>query len=219
MRYLKISLSLVILLSFYCVFGSTGEVLLDQEFRHLKDDLQKHSGLCTSTFGGGPGSLKGLKRKAKEDVQSMRKKLFSLGYFDAQIEFEINKIFPFSVKFTVQPGNLFKTKSFEFEDKKSKKNQEILNEIVLDAFPEEAVLSFYDYEVARKKMLKNLQRKGFANAEIDLPELKIDYIQKNVTAIFPISLGKIYRFGDYIIEGKPEDLDAGFLYSDQRVND
>ncbi len=188
------------------IFAATGNIKISGDDQALASSLEPHCSLCETVFGGGPASLKSLKNKAKENTKSLLKKLSSLGYLDASIDLDIDKQFPFKVTFIVNPGVAFKTTSFNFTIQ-----DPIVDQLRLLVPSEQNIFSFSDYENLRKKMENFLKRKGFARAKIDLPELHVDYEQKSVIPLYPIYLGKPYVFGNYEIEGKPDELDLGMI--------
>ncbi|MBA3603019.1 MAG: BamA/TamA family outer membrane protein [Parachlamydiaceae bacterium] len=146
-------------------------------------------------------SLGVLKRRAEADVANFVKVLHNLAYYNAKVDYTIEKVEPLLVRFEINPGPVYPL--VEFLLKPVPGMTFCLDEITLDdigvtlgtpALPELIIQ-------AEEVLLKQMAQKGFPDAIIKKREVKADQKLKEIHVTIQVDSGLKAYFGVTKVSG------------------
>jgi translocation and assembly module TamA len=171
----------------------------DRELLNGMEDIADTIGLKDNP----PASVALLRRRAERDKEQFMRLLRAMGYYGGRVEFDVDTVRrPARVVFEVDPGPAYLLNSFDLNlgGPSELKTGDLptpdrLGLGVGAPFKAEAFLS------AEKKLLENLEMRGFPFAKISERKVIVDHEARAVTAALLIEPGSAAQFGRVEVTG------------------
>ena len=194
----------IISLFFFLKLDVFGSAVASIEFDSTNPDIEEFLKKDLEIFSlsqDGISHKKHLKSKAKKTLDELYRKLQSLGYFDAKITLKYSKELSLNVVFQIVLGQAFLTNDCVLRVDQSDESLRLADEVKKKLFVSGQVYTFSQYMTLRQNIEKEIKEQGYAFAEVDFPDLKIDYERKAVFVIYALNLKEKYRFGNVTFKG------------------
>jgi len=170
----------------------------------LKKKLQQTSTTAQNTKTP-PASLGLLRRRAQNDLNRMTEVLQAQGYFDARIDFRIEKTEadkPAQVLFAVSTGPEYTIRKVDlgFPDSTSLPPEHLPNRQDL-GLPPETTANADAIRQGRSMLQSSLISQGYPLAQTDSPAVYVHPEDKCVDVVYPVRPGPRARYGPVQIQG------------------
>ena len=179
------------------------------EFRGIDDSGLKKKLQQTSTTAQNtktpPATLGLLRRRAQNDLNRMTEVLQAQGYFDARIDFRIEKTEadkPAQVLFVVSTGPEYTIRKVDlrFPDSTSLPPEHLPNRQDL-GLPPETTANADAIRKGRSMLQSSLISQGYPLAQTDSPAVYVHPEEKCVDVVYPVRPGPRARYGPVQIQG------------------
>jgi len=185
--------------------------IIGVENRDLLDTLQAVSRLLAEADRP-PPSLQTLRRRAEDDIPRLQQALASLGFYDAEVSYEIDpKASPVRVTIHVKPGEPYRLAGFHIgSDNPDLSNGKIRITPEMLGLQPGMVAAAKPVVDGEQRLLAALAAQAYPLARVEDRRVVVDHATRTMLVEWRIDTGPYSRFGPSTIEGL-QTLDPAFV--------
>ena len=193
----------------FALFATAADITIpyEVEIKGVEDrELLKGMEDVADTVGlkdNPPATVALLKRRADRDKEQFERMLRAMGYYSGRVEVDVDPDErPAKVVFHIETGPAYLLKSFDLNlgDQPELKQEDLLSPDRLGLGPG-APFKAGQFLNAEKKVIENLQMRGFPFAKISERRVVVDHGDRTVTAALRVAPGPTAQFGRVEVTG------------------